>query len=416
LGSPVIPPSDIGVAHSELDGVAEDASLVDLARPTIEERLAVLEQLVASQQRQMGLAAERTERDGLASSEAAVVGRRELLRRVGTVAATGAAASAFSIARAAPAAAADGDPLLLGVTGQTATSPTDVSISGTPSHGVRLSGGAASGSGGPVLALQTGQNLRSGLEVDGGLTLGQSGSTVGINVRATVAAITALGQLAGIVSNCDTGPGVLGASYGGPGLLAESNYGTAIHMRRRGDSPIASAPNRTGHTAGDLDTDMNHDLWWCTTDNVVSASAPDPTHWRKVAGPATAGALHLRPTPVRVYDSRPGLAPVAVGPKTPLVSATERTIDTTVNSSGVPAGATAVLVNVAATDTTGTGFVGLYKTGEQWPGTSNLNWDHPGATVSNLALTAVDTTGHFTVYAGGNGQLHVVVDLIAFYR
>ncbi len=76
----------------------------------------------------------------------------------------------------------------------------------------------------------------------------------------------------------------------------------------------------------------------CTTDGTAGT-------WRKLAGPGTAGAFHVLPTPVRVYDSRMGTSP-SQGPKTPLAANMARTLDLTVNTSTVPTGATAAMVNV----------------------------------------------------------------------
>jgi len=91
------------------------------------------------------------------------------------------------------------------------------------------------------------------------------------------------------------------------------------------------------HSLGSLVEDPEGNLWLCTVDN--------STTFRKLGGPATAGALHILPAPVRVYDSRPGTPP-STGPKTPLAAATARVLDMTVNSSGVPKGATAVMCNL----------------------------------------------------------------------
>ncbi len=174
-----------------------------------------------------------------------------------------------------------------------------------------------------------------------------------------------------------------------------------------------SARNHTnGHAVGELALDAaTGNLFMC----VVAAPAGQVGTWRKITGPATAGALHVLPTPVRVYDSRPGNPPVAVGPKTPLAAATPRTCDLKANSSGVPAGATAVLVNLVATGTTGVagGFLSIYRNGIAWPGTSSLNWSGPGQNVAVTTLTAVDASAVCNLFA--NVVTDVVVDVLGFY-
>jgi hypothetical protein len=125
-------------------------------------------------------------------------------------------------------------------------------------------------------------------------------------------------------------------------------------------------------------------------------------------------ALNLLPTPVRVYDSRPGFPP-AVGTKSPLVGGAPRAIDLKANSSGVPAGATGALVNLVATGTTGAsgGFLAVYRNGISWPGTSNANWSGPGQNVATTTLTALDSNALASLFA--NVATDVVVDVIAFY-
>ena len=119
--------------------------------------------------------------------------------------------------------------------------------------------------------------------------------------------------------------------------------------------------------------------WWgATIDSATNAQ------WRKLAGPSTAGQLHVLPTPVRVYDSRPGEAPLAVGPKAPTTANGIRVIDTTANGSGVPFDANAVLVNLTITGPQAPGFATAWPTGA-WPGTSNINF----AAGQDIAATTV---------------------------
>ncbi|MEZ5209412.1 MAG: hypothetical protein R2690_21115 [Acidimicrobiales bacterium] len=120
-------------------------------------------------------------------------------------------------------------------------------------------------------------------------------------------------------------------------------------------------------------------------------------------------------TPARVYDSRAGTPP-AVGTKAPLAPNTARTCDLKANGSGVPAGATAVLVSVVATQTTGTsgGFLSVYRNGIAWPGTSNLNWSGPNQNVAVTTVTAVDASAICNLYA--SQVTNVVVDVLGYYR
>jgi hypothetical protein len=352
--------------------------------------------------------------------------RRELLRGV-TAAAVGAIGGA-AVASPSVAGAANGDALLLGVTGQTASSPTAVSWSGAQPFGfagLTLSADDPLGQPTPLypslLYLQLGTNIRTGLSIDGGTWSGQVNDpgTYGVRARGAVG-VEGEGGFVGVAGFSTSGMGVGGQATDGTGVAGFASSGTAV----RGSSSTGaaaqlfstkmSAANRAVHAAGDLDTDANHDLWWCTTASVPNAVGPDPTHWRKVAGPDTAGALHVRPSPTRIYDSRPNESP-AIGPKTAMAAGSSRTIDADGNS-GLPEGTTAVLLNIAVTDTTGTGYVGAFKGGDAWPGTVNVNWDHPNATVSNFAIVPVNANNEFTIFAGGSGTVDVIVDLLGYCR
>ena len=73
---------------------------------------------------------------------------------------------------------------------------------------------------------------------------------------------------------------------------------------------------------------------------------------------------------------------------------THAALDLKNNSSGVPAGTTAALVNLVATGTTTAigGFMAIYRNGITFPGHPNLNWSGPNQTV---AVAACDCTGRF---------------------
>lgn len=232
----------------------------------------------------------------------------------------------------------------------------------------------------------------------------------------------ASGSATGVAATSETGTGTNGFSVAGTGVQGITTTGSAVeallfgpsatHLRLTADPanlPAAPPSSSVYRQAGSMVRDANGDLWWC----VVGGT---PGTWRKLAGPSTSGALHVLPTPVRVYDSRPGQPPTGIGPKTPLAASTPRAIDLKGNSSGVPAGATAVLVNLVATGTTSAfgGFMTIYKNGIAFPGTSNLNWSAPAQTVAVTTITAVDANSLCQVYAGS--VTDVVVDVLGYYR
>jgi hypothetical protein len=194
-------------------------------------------------------------------------------------------------------------------------------------------------------------------------------------------------------------------AFGAPvGIVADGSYANAL-FPSSGPAPL-DAP---GSTSGVLFVDGAGDWWAAVADRAASNG---PGLWRKLAGPATAGQLHILPSPKRVYDSRPTEAPTAVGPKTPLAGNTARTIDTTANASGVPVTATAVLVNMTITKPQAAGFATAWPAGP-WPGTSNINF----AAGQDIATTTVVGCGpNATIQIQANTITDFLLDVIGYYQ
>jgi hypothetical protein len=82
-------------------------------------------------------------------------------------------------------------------------------------------------------------------------------------------------------------------------------------------------------------------------------------------------------------------------------------------SNGVPASATAVIVNVTVTNTTAPSFLTVYPSTATRPNASDLNW-MPGQTIPNLVVATLGTTGAITFYNLA-GSTDVVVDLAGWF-
>lgn len=142
-----------------------------------------------------------------------------------------------------------------------------------------------------------------------------------------------------------------------------------------------------------------------TASSALAAWAPIA---RAASAPAPGGA-YTALTPTRLLDTR-----VAGGPQS-LTSAGTLTLPVTgvFGSVTVPSTATAVALNVTATDTSADGFLTVYPAGGATPVISNLNW-MAGETVSNLVIVEVGSGGAVTFYnAAGNTAL--VVDLEGYF-
>ncbi|MFD5146054.1 PKD domain-containing protein [Streptomyces sp. NPDC058401] len=86
----------------------------------------------------------------------------------------------------------------------------------------------------------------------------------------------------------------------------------------------------------------------------------------------------------------------------------------TATVSGLPANATGAVLNVTATDTTGSGFLTAYAFGGTLPGASSLN-TLPGITVPNHVTTPVGPGGKVSIFNSYGGPNHVITDLLGYF-
>ncbi len=123
-------------------------------------------------------------------------------------------------------------------------------------------------------------------------------------------------------------------------------------------------------------------------------------------GPATTRFEPL--PPVRILDTREGLGAAArpVPPDTSIALQVS-------GRGGVPAEATAVVMNLTATAATGLGFVTVWPFGRARPVASNLNVERPGQTIPNLVTVPLGPGGAVSIYTQGGA--HLVADVAGYY-
>ena len=80
----------------------------------------------------------------------------------------------------------------------------------------------------------------------------------------------------------------------------------------------------------------------------------------------------------------------------------------------MPATASAVVVNVTATEPTADSYLTVWPSDEVRPTASNLNMA-PGDTVPNLAVVPLALDCTVSIYNHG-GTSHVIVDVVGWYR
>ena len=345
-----------------------------------------LEEQIAAQQRRLDALEQELGRSRATTSEPAIetgpptaadqrMGRRQLLRRgMAGAAVAGAAAVGAGVGPTAPAGAATGDPLIVG-------------------QG-NVTGGET------ILTTTGGGEPRALLMVRDTYNDPPSGMPKS--------------SVMGVANGTKSWTGVCGAAtaVGGTGVTAHSQNGHGISAYG-GQADIFLANDRSDprseaglHYAGELVKDGFGNVWAC----VVGGW---PGKWRKMATADGPGSLHLLPSPMRAYDSRPLKNPSGVGPKAPLAGGELRVVNL---ATAVPAvlQANGVLCNLTVTNTSAAGWLAVYADGASWGGTSNVNWSESGATVANLAVSAVSAERMVLRCASGSSA-DVVIDIIGYY-
>jgi hypothetical protein len=128
--------------------------------------------------------------------------------------------------------------------------------------------------------------------------------------------------------------------------------------------------------------------------------------------PAT-DRFNALPAPVRAFDSRAGQGYAeATNHTTRLASGSQTVLDLD-RPGGIPAGATAAIVNITAAQGTTAGHLTAFPADAPAPSTSNLNFG-AGQTIANLAVVPLDADGRMRLRS--EGTTHAVVDVIGWFE
>jgi len=191
------------------------------------------------------------------------------------------------------------------------------------------------------------------------------------------------------------------------GLLAAGSQAQIILAGTGSDVPMAPPRTRSDqHDRGEFYFDDAGSLWLCTAEGT-------PGTWSLIGGAGTAGAFTVLPSPVRVYDSRPGYDPTT-GPKAELAPGVDRTIDCTLNTSGIPTDANALAATITITNPTGPGWLSVRANGATYNGTSTLNWATPDAIAATTTTTALGPNA--TIALRTHVPTDAIVDVIGYWR
>lgn len=120
-----------------------------------------------------------------------------------------------------------------------------------------------------------------------------------------------------------------------------------------------------------------------------------------------AGNGYAAAGPKRVLDTRKA---IGVSTTTPLAAGGTITLSL---GSSLPAGVTAVAMNLTETGATGSGVLTVYPAGVSLPNASNLNYS-TGQTSANEVIVPV-VNGKVQIHEAGQGAVHVIADLAGYY-
>ena len=249
-------------------------------------------------------------------------------------------------------------------------------------------------------------------------TLPNATSTPVSGTRAAVEGYCGNDAMHGVLGQTNTGlDGSSGGRFVGENALS---YGVTTSGRRA--SLHLSIPEPWGtqpppptrfdaHAEGEITIDSNADVWLCV-------AAGHPGSWRKLGGPATAGAFHpIEPT--RVFDSRRAGTGGIFGADTNRIISVKDGRDPAsgniTRTDIVPPGSTAITYNVTVAQTVGVGYVYVAPGDATAITASTINWSSTGAVIANAGTVQLDGDRQLRVFCANN-PAHVLIDITGYYR
>ena len=201
--------------------------------------------------------------------------------------------------------------------------------------------------------------------------------------------------------------------------------GQATYDNNQGVCGGAGGPSRWGdYTGAAADPAAPQSVWLAATDAAAS-SLPETQGcaWaseivQATVVPTTASDPYHPLTPTRICDTRTGngVAPNqcngnGAAPGT-LTGGSTLTV-TVAGHGGVPASASAAVMNVTVADTTATSYLTVWPSGAAMPLASNLNWT-AGRVVPNLVQVPLGAAGAISVF-NATGSADVIVDVAGYF-
>ncbi len=175
-----------------------------------------------------------------------------------------------------------------------------------------------------------------------------------------------------------------------------------------GELPGTSALNvAAGTTRANLAISPGANGWMVyNSAQLVADAIADVCGWFVPHDSTPGTAAYVPVAPARVLDTRN-----AIGSSGTFATGEVRTV--ALAGSGVPASASAVVVNVTATDAIAPGYLTLFPGGASVPDASNVNYPS-GRAVPNLAIVKLAGDGSIRAFAS-SGAPNVLVDVVGYF-
>jgi hypothetical protein len=222
-------------------------------------------------------------------------------------------------------------------------------------------------------------------------------------------------------TSATTGPITVNLSVSNVGALSVSADATA--STDSAGSSISSISydfgDGTTPVVGDTTNAVKHQYakagTYTITVTVKDSATPTPNSATASTSFTTMGSDYTAYGPTRILDTRNGTGTGGTIAKVP----GKGTLKLKVAGAGptgntIPAGVTAVVVNLTVTNPESNGFITAYDDGDTQPTTSNVNYAK-GQTIPDLAVVPVGADGYIDLYNAGSGATDLVADVSGYF-
>ncbi|OEJ32638.1 hypothetical protein [Streptomyces subrutilus] len=215
-----------------------------------------------------------------------------------------------------------------------------------------------------------------------------------------------------------------GAAVGNPDLAIVLNAATETAHGLTLNTEVISAPaslavtiewgdgKKDTTTVGGSTTLTNQHTYAELGEYTVKVTVKDTANQTEVVNDfqiLTAGSDFTPYGPTRLLDTRSGIG--AAKGKVPARGTAHLKVG---GNGGIPAGVTAVVLNVTATNTSEAGHVTVFGSGHKQPITSNVNFE-AGQTVPNLVIVPVGKDGYVELFNGGWQSIDLLADVTGYF-